>query len=390
MKIKKILKSVSYRILLLFIIYYFSSCSQAKHNSSKFEKIDQFIKTGISDSVFPGAVLLFGKEDNILFHKAFGHFTYDPNSSKVQTNSMFDLASVSKVVGTTSAAMLLVQKGRINLDDKVVKHLPEFSNNGKDKIEIKNLLLHNSGLPAFKKYYDTFDSADSVIKDIMNLKLENPPDLEYVYSDLGMIALQKMIEKVSGKSLDQFLEKGLFKPLGMIQTMYNPSKELAKNCVPTEFDDFWRMRLLQGEVHDERAYMLNGVAGHAGLFSTAEDLSKFVITLNNDGMYNDARILSAELIDNWTTRHNEQSSRALGWDTKSLENFSSSGKYFSENSYGHTGYTGTSIWVDKGTNLFIIFLTNRVHPSRKNKKIINFRPLLHDLIYKTVFEEQQN
>ncbi len=361
---------------------YFVSCSFKVEKD--FSHLDLIMQSVIKDSVFPGAALLFGVDQEVFYSKAFGNFTYDKNSPSVQTNSIFDLASVSKVVGTTSAAMILVQDGKFKLDDKVIKYLPQFNNKGKDQISIRNLLLHNSGLPAFKKYYDIYSTSDEVKKDIMNLDLDNPPGEKYVYSDLGMIVLQQIIEKISGKSLDVFLNENLFSKLEMNQTMYNPSNEIKNKCVPTELDNFWRMRLLRGEVHDERAFMLNGVAGHAGLFSSIEDLSKFVMMYLNHGIYNSEEILDSRLIKDWTTKQSEQSDRGLGWDTKSPEK-SSSGNYFSLNSFGHTGYTGTSIWVDKETKLFVILLSNRVHPTRANTKISDFRPIIHDAIYTSIF-----
>jgi len=370
--------------LLIIIVFTISSCSSKIDRTFDFSEVNKLMDQAVSDSVFPGAVLLFGIDDSFLYSKAFGHYTYDKTSKPISTNSIFDLASVSKVIGTTSAAMILVDQNKLNLDEKVITYLPEFNNNGKEIITIRNLLVHNSGLAAFKKYYDEFSTAEEVINDIMNLELIYEPGSKYVYSDLGMITLQKVIEKISGKSLDKFLEENLFQPLGMNSTMYNPSNEIKQYCVPTELDDFWRMRQLQGEVHDERAYMLNGVAGHAGLFSTAEDLSKFVRMLLNDGEFNHNKVIKKETIDEWTTKQSSQSDRGLGWDTKSEEK-SSSGKYFSMNSFGHTGYTGTSIWVDKESKLFVILLSNRVHPTRANRKIIKFRPKIHDAISQSIF-----
>ena len=382
------MKKIKLYILPIVIIIVFgfllSSCSSKVEKQFDFSEINNLMEQAISDSVFPGAVLLFGIDDSFLYEKSFGHYTYNKTSQPVKTNSIFDLASVSKVVGTTSAAMILVDRGKLKLDEKVITYLPEFNNNGKDKITVRNLLLHNSGLPAFKKYYDKYSTAKEVINDIMNLKLIYEPGTKYVYSDLGMITLQQVIERISGTTLDQFLKKELFEPLDMNLTMYNPSNKMKQNCVPTEIDDFWRMRLLQGEVHDERAYMLNGVAGHAGLFSTAEDLSKFARMLLNGGVYNGKQIINKKIIDEWTTKQTKQSDRGLGWDTRAKEK-SSSGKYFSMNSFGHTGYTGTSIWVDKDKKLFVILLTNRVYPTRKNRKIIQFRPVIHNAVYRSIF-----
>ncbi len=375
---------VKYSIALTLIILI--SCSTGIEKKETFSVIDNIMELAVKDSVFPGAVLLFGINQNVLYNKAFGNYTYDKNSANVKTNSIFDLASVSKVAATTSAAMLLVQENKLNLNDKVVKYLPEFNNNGKDEITIRNILLHNTGLPAFKKYYDEYSTAAEVIDDIMNLELNSKPGEKYVYSDLGMITLQKVIEKITNKTLDVFLKENLFAVLDMNRTMYNPSEEMKKECVPTEDDDFYRMRLLQGEVHDERAYMLNGVAGHAGLFSTAEDLSKLVRTYLNNGKYKNKQIFKPEILSEWTTKQTAQSTRGLGWDTKTIDGYSSAGNYFSGNSFGHTGYTGTSVWVDKDSKLFVILLSNRVHPTRANRKISQFRPIIHDAIYRALFD----
>ena len=358
---------------------------QSKSSLNVFEETDSIIEKAIIDSAFPGAVLLVSKDGKIIHEKAYGHFTYNSDSKEVSLNTIFDLASVSKVIGTTTAVMMLIDGDEIHLDDKVIKYLPEFNNNGKENITIRNLLLHNSGLAAFKKYYDIYSTAEEVINDIMNLTPEQEPGSKYVYSDLGLITLQKVIEKVSGKSLDKFLDENLFTPLGMTSTMYNPPPELKDNCMPTELDDFWRMRQLQGEVHDERAYMLNGVAGHAGLFSTANDLAKFLQMILQKGNYNGKQYIKPETVEMFTKKQSEQSSRGLGWDTKSPEG-SSAGKYFSLLSYGHTGYTGTSVWTDPLVNSFVILLTNRVYPTRNNNKLSQVRPLIHDAVYQAVIK----
>ena len=357
-----------------------------KLEKNKFKEVDGFINKAIIDSAFPGAVLLVAQDGEIIHEKSYGNFTYDYSSQEVSTNTIFDLASVSKVIGTTTAAMMLIDREQLNLDDKVIEHLPEFNNNGKEDITIRNLLLHNSGLAPFKKYYDVYSTAEEVINDIMNLTPEQEPGSKYVYSDLGMITLQKVIEKISGQSLGKFLEENLFNPLAMSSTMYNPPIELKDNCMPTELDDFWRIRQLQGEVHDERAYMLNGVAGHAGLFSTAGDLARFLQMFLQKGNYQGRQYIKPETIEMFTKRQSDQSTRGLGWDTKSPEG-SSAGKYFSPLSYGHTGYTGTSVWTDPTKNLFVVLLTNRVYPTRNNNKLSKVRPLIHDAIYQAVIQD---
>lgn len=348
-----------------------------------FTSVDNLLLNAVKDGVFPGAVALVGYKGNIIYHNAVGNFIYEESSVKMTTDAIFDLASVSKVVGTTSAAMMLVDEGKIALDDKVSKYLTGFEVNGKENITIRNLLLHNSGFVAWIPYYKKYSTKKEIIDDIMNQSLSYPTGTKMEYSDLGMITLQLVIEKVSGKSLDKFLEEKLFAPLKMYRTMYNPPAELWYYIPPTEVDDYWRNTTVKGIVHDETAAMLGGVAGHAGLFSTASDLAIYFQMMLQKGSYGGKKYFSSELIENWTTKQSDLSTRGLGWDTKS-PNGSSAGSLFSNNSYGHTGFTGTSVWVDKERELFVILLSNRVYPTRENKKIISFRPKFHDTIINVI------
>jgi CubicO group peptidase (beta-lactamase class C family) len=355
----------------------------AQGNDSSFNEVEKVIDKAIEDKSFPGAVVLIWKDDKILFEKAFGYYTYDTPSAKVQTNTIFDLASLTKVVATTTAAMICYDRKLFSLDDRVMKFIPEFGINGKENITLKNLLLHNSGLPAWKKFYGRDLNYDEVINEIYSSELEYKTGKKTVYSDLGVITLGKVIEKVTGKSLDLFCREEIFIPLKMINTFYNPPDSVKKYCMPTENDNYWRMKTLQGEVHDETSAMLNGVAGHAGLFSTAEDISKLMAMLMQGGMYDGNQIIKNTTIELFTRKYSDQSTRAIGWDTKS-ETGSSAGDFFSLISYGHTGFTGTSIWADPDRNLFVIFLTNRVYPTRENLKILNVRPALHNAVIKSV------
>ncbi|KUG24816.1 beta-hexosaminidase [hydrocarbon metagenome] len=348
-----------------------------------FSKVDSLMMNALKEKIFPGASIIIGHRNRIVYHQNFGKGTYEKDAKPIDDNSIFDIASLTKVAATTSAVMLLFDKGKINLDDKVEKYLPQFGNGSKDKITIKHLLLHNSGLPAWEPFYKKYTNPDEVIDAIMKMELEFSPGTKYLYSDIGMIVLQKVIEKITNKGIDEYLEENLFNQLQMKNTFFNPSPKVWYNCVPTETDDYWRMQLLKGKVHDETAYLLGGVAGHAGLFSTTEDLANLISTYVNDGYFGSKQIFSKKTIDLFTKKNSNQSTRALGWDTKSAEK-SSAGNLFSDDSFGHTGFTGTSIWVDRNEGLFVILLTNRVHPTRSNTKIIQFRPLLHDEIYKAV------
>ena len=249
----------------------------------------------------------------------------------------------------------------------------------REEITIRNLLLHNSGLPAYKQYYKMYDNATDVLNDIYATRLEYPTRTKTVYSDLGIITLGKVIEKVTGMTLDKFAKKEIFYPLGMKNTIYNPPDSLKRFCAPTEYDNYWRHRQIQGEVHDETASMLGGVAGHAGLFSTAGDIAKVLQMLLQDGEFNGKQIIKSKTVKLFTKRQSEESTRALGWDTKSKTG-SSAGDLFSDDSYGHTGFTGTSVWTDPERKLFVIFLTNRVYPTRANHKLFKVRPALHNAV----------
>lgn len=377
-------KLIQYALIIFLLFPSINISSQTQ--KFNFSKVDSVVNSAIINHAFPGAQVLIWKDGKTIYEKPYGHFTYDENSPEVTKKTLYDLASVTKVIATTTAAMICYDRKLFSLDDPVVKFIPEFGVNGKDKITIKNLLLHNSGLPAFKKFYEFCTSADDVLKDIYSSKLEYPIGEKMVYSDLGIITLAKIIEKVTGKRFDVFCKDEIFNPLKMNSTLFNPPDSLKKFCAPTEIDNYWRNRLLQGEVHDEASAMLNGVAGHAGLFSTASDIAKLMAVLINNGMYNGKSFINPATVKLFTTRYSEQSSRALGWDTKS-ETGSSAGDFFSPNSFGHTGYTGTSVWVDPERKLFVVFLTNRVYPTRENIKILKVRPELHNAVIKSIEEK---
>ena len=372
-----ILKSV----FLLFVIS--TSIIYCQVNEDSFPRVDEVVKNAIENKTFPGTVILVWKDGEKIFEKAFGHFTYETESPIVKTNTIYDLASVTKVVATTTAAMICYDRKLFSLEDKVVKYIPEFGANRKENITIKNLLLHNSGLPAWKKFYGRGLTSEDVIKEIYNSELEYKTGEKTLYSDLGIITLGKIIEKVTAKSLDKFCSDEIFIPLNMNSTVYNPDEKVKILCAPTEKDDYWRMKTLQGEVHDETSAMLGGVAGHAGLFSTAEDISKLMAVLMNKGKLGDKEFIKQSTVELFTKRFSDESTRALGWDTKS-DSGSSAGKYFGKKSFGHTGYTGTSIWADPERNLFVIFLTNRVHPTRDNTEIQKVRPQLHNAIIQSL------
>ena len=371
--------------ILLSILFISFGCAQQKSEDEKFDftGVDSIIYNGITEKAFPGAALLINLDGKIIYKKGFGKFTYESDSPDVKPSTIYDLASLTKVIATTTAAMICIDRKYFTLDDKVEKFIPDFKANDKENITIRNLLLHNSGLPAWEKFYDKNLTKDQILSDIYSSKLEYKTGSKTVYSDLGMIVLGKVIEKVTNSSLDKFCKKEIFEPLGMNDTYFNPPDSVKYKIPPTENDTYWRNRLIKGEVHDETASLLGGVSGHAGLFSNVEDFAKFLLMILNKGFYKNKRIINSETVELFTKRQSQESSRALGWDTKS-ETGSSAGNLFGKYSFGHTGFTGTSIWVDPDRNLFVVFLTNRVYPSREKNKLLSIRPKLHDAVIRAI------
>ncbi len=358
-----------------------------KPEDKKFTKVDDIVNAAIQDSAFPGAVLLAAQNGKIIYQKAFGHYTYDLASGSIALNTMWDMASCTKVTATTTATMMCYDKGLFKLDDKVAKYLPGFGKNGKENVTIRNLLVHDSGLRPDIPSYRIFDSVANKTQGVMNViyndTLVYPTGTKMVYSDLNFILMGKIIENVTGQPLDKFCEKNIFKPLGMKSTMFNPPANLIDRIAPTEIDNYWRHRLIRGTVHDETSQLLGGVAGHAGLFATAGDLAKLLQMLLQKGKYNGKQYIKSSTVEMFIKKQSDLSTRALGWDTKSHER-SSAGHLFSDISYGHTGFTGTSMWTDPTRKLFVVFLTNRVYPTRNNLKIMRVRPEVHDAVIEAI------
>ena len=357
--------------------------------------LESFMESAVEDSAWPGGVLLAAKGGNIFYHQGHGFHTYDRNHP-VRSSDIFDLASVTKVIATTSAIMKLVDQNKINIDKPVVTYLPDFE--GKKKkykkqkstITVKDLLSHSSGLPAFKQYYQMKKSRDLILESIYNTEPIRMIGDTMIYSDVGAIMLGEIVEKVSGLSLNKFTDSLVFEPLGMTTTFFNPPKEKIHRIIPTEIDP--NGNLIHGYVHDENAHSLGGVAGHAGLFSTAKDLAIFSQMMLNKGIYGWKRIFRQNTVELFTTRANiiPESSRCLGWDSPS--GASSGGVYLSDASFGHGGYTGTTLWIDPENEIIVILLTNAVHPNRKNKepKYFDWRHRIHSAVYESLSLKEKN
>ncbi|MDD5362847.1 MAG: serine hydrolase [Ignavibacteria bacterium] len=382
----------------LFFIITFSLFSFIKGYCYDFSSIDNLINNSISQKYFPGAQLIIGSSKEIFYEKYYGHYTYDSDADNISSASLYDIASVTKAAATTSAIMKLYEEGKIKLDDKVSDYLPDFAANKKGNITILNLLVHNSGLKAWVPFYKTCTCKDDIIKYICDISLEYKTGSKFIYSDLNFIILGVIVEKISGVSLNDYCKESIFKPLGMEHTTFLPSDDLKKFTVPTEYDSNWRKRQLNGEVHDEAASLMGGVSGNAGLFSNARELFTLTRMLANNGKYynpftrglKEERMFSESTVKLFTQKYDcsaYDNTRALGWDTKQppVGSYRSQcGELISENCFGHTGYTGTSIWYDRDRDIIIIFLTNRVYPSRDNNGIKETRPELHNLIIKTL------
>ena len=354
--------------------------TQAGFRPNAMAEVDAVVEDFLAQGAFPGAVLAVGNRGKLAHLKGYGRLTYDPDAPPVTAGTIYDLASLTKVAATTMMAMILFDEGHLDLDAPVQDFLPGFIGEGKEKVTVHHLLTHSSGVDWWGPLYETLDGKAEYLERIQAMPLVYEPGSESVYSDLGMFLLGEILERVAGQPLDRFVGERVYEPLSMTDTLFNPGTELRQRIAPTEEDADWRGRLVHGEVHDENARALGGVAPHAGLFGTAGDLATLAQMLLNGGVFEHQRIVSAETVDLFTQRAGiPDSDRALGWDTRSAEG-SSSGRYFSEASYGHLGFTGTSMWIDPQRKLFVILLTNRVHPTRDNNLIRKARPAVADAV----------
>jgi beta-glucosidase-like glycosyl hydrolase/CubicO group peptidase (beta-lactamase class C family) len=370
------------------------------------------VEKAIADKAFPGATMAVGYRGKVSLH-SFGKLSYDANSPATKIDTMYDIASLTKVVATTTLVEMLAEgdfPSPLDLDAPIERYLPEWIDGPqvggpnkivvrdlrelanwpgerqiawRQKVTVRHLMTHTSGLPPFKEYWRISQGKAETLRMIFAEPLEYEPGTKVEYSDLGMILMAEIIQRLTGKPLDELARSLIFAPLGMKNTMYLPPKDLWPEIAPTEVDNELRHRLVQGEVHDENAYVIGGVSGHAGVFSTAPDLAAFCQMLLNGGVYGHKRLLKRATIAEFTVPQAlAQNTRTLGWVVPTEGG--SSGHYFSAHSYGHTGFTGTTIWIDPDRQLFVVLLTNRVNPTRENQKIAAVRPAVHDAVMKAL------
>ncbi len=349
----------------------------------------------IADGAIPGGVLAVGLRDQLIV-RPFGKLTRDAKSPSVTANTLYDMASLTKVIVTTTSIMMLTQQKRLDLDTPVVRYLPEWAAAAtldpdpawRARVTIRNLLLHDSGLPAHRDFYKVAKGHDAVLARVLAEPLVRQPGTQVEYSDLGFIMLGEIVQRLTGLTLDEYAKQHIFLPLGMNASLFNPPRKAWPTIAPTEIDLDFRKHLMQGEVHDENAWALGGVSGHAGLFSTAGDTAIFAQMILNGGIYAHHRLLARSTIQEFTAREAiGDAARTLGWDVVTQP--SSSGHYFSPGSFGHTGFTGTSLWIDPERGLFVVLLTNRVNPTRSNEQIRQLRPAVHDAVLQALGQANQ-
>jgi uncharacterized protein YbbC (DUF1343 family)/CubicO group peptidase (beta-lactamase class C family) len=337
---------------------------KAASPAARLSSLDVIVEDAIQDAQVPGAVLLVWHDGQVVYRRAFGNRALEPRREAMTLDTVFDIASLTKVVATTVAVMQLVQKGDIRVNEPVTKYLPEFAQNGKEDVTIRQLLTHFSGLPEDLDLTQPWQGRDTGLQLAYGEKLVDPPGSRLLYSDVNFIVLGSLVEKISGMPLDQYCRQHIFMPLGMTQTRFLPPPAWLMKVAPTQFDE--QNHMLRGIVHDPTARRMGGVAGHAGVFSTADDLSKFAQFLLSGGS-----VLSPLMIEKMTTPQQPPTAQVLrgfGWDIDSP--FSSNrGDLLPVGSFGHTGFTGTSIWIDPTTRTFIILLTNAVHPRGKGSAV---------------------
>lgn len=351
---------------------------------ARLEWVRDYLESQAAAGAFPGAVLVVGVDGRVAFRAAVGVFGQD-DPRPVSDTTIYDLASLTKVIGLTTATMLLVAEGRLALDDRVADHLPTFVGPQKDAVRVRHLLTHTSGMEPWMPLHLETASREEALARVNGAPLLHGPGERYAYSDLGAIVLTQIVEAVADEPLDRLLARLVFEPLGMRDTRFLPPAAWRDRIAPTERDP-WRNRLLQGEVHDENAARLGGVSGHAGLFSSARDLAVFAQWLlhsyHNRVPDEASPHLPSAVVREFTRKQvgPARSTRALGWDTPSPNGGGSAGHLLSPASFGHTGFTGTSIWIDPEQEIFFLLLTNRVHPTRSNNAIRRVRVVVADSV----------
>lgn len=341
------------------------------------DRVGFVLTQALADSAFPGAVAVIGNHNGILLERAVGRLDM-ADSASPDVHTLWDMASLTKVVALTSVMMQLVEKGRVKLDAPVQRYIPEFTGRWKSRVTVRHLLTHSSGLPSWRPLYKEATSPSDALALAIATPLDTAPGKQMVYSDLGAIIMGEITRRVTKTPLDRYAATHVFAPLGMKETFYHPDSSLLARIAPTEIDP-WRQRHLRGEVHDENAYALGGVSGHAGLFSSAADLARLAQAYLNGGTLDGHRVWSKRTIEQFTHIQNPKlSHRALGWETANGAN--SGGRFMSAQAFGHTGFTGTSIWIDPANDAFVILLSNRVNPTRENRRISAVRTALADSV----------
>jgi beta-N-acetylhexosaminidase len=343
-------------------------------------QLQKLTEDAVAKQVTPGGVAWIGGNGNPAISLAFGNHTYQANAAAVTTDTIYDLASLTKVIATAACCMVLRDRDLFDPDMIVKRVVPEYRGLRKNTTSFRQLLQHRSGLQDYIPLFEKCKTSDDMLEIIRKSRLVEKPDTITIYSDLGYIVLGEALQRITQKPLDQLFSELVAKPLGMSSTSYLPPKTWKKRIAPTELD-VWRDRLLHGEVHDENAAVCNGVAGHAGLFGTAADLARFAECLLNRGMADNRQVFSRAVIDEFLQPDTVLTGKVwtMGWS--SADSFESTGEYFSPGARGHLGYTGTSLWIDFQRSLYVILLTNRVHPSRSNTGIHEFRRSFHNMVF---------
>ena len=355
-------------------------------DSSLSARLDSIVRIGIAEGAAPGAALAVGRFGRLVHLRGYGTLDYAPGSPAVDSNTLYDLASLTKVVATTTVAMIMEEEGKLDLGRPVHAYLPEFDAPDKAAITVRMLLTHNGGLEAYAPLYTKFRGRAEFVSQINSRPLASPPGTATVYSDWDMVLLQAVIERITSTPLDQYAASRVFRPLGMLDTQFLPDTSntaLRRRIAPTAIDTS-RGGLLQGSVHDGNAWAIGGVSGHAGLFSSARELAMFAQLLLSGGTYGDVRLMAPTTVSRWTSRQADKSSRALGWDSPAPA--SSAGRFFSPRSFGHTGFTGTSLWIDPERGLFVVLLANRVNSRGTSTRHTQLRRDIADAVQAAILD----